>query len=133
LSDRSSDASRTEPSPATPAHTLTRRSNRSRQREAGEQAKFSDDELREHLSQIAGSTVSSLQGAYLELERRARAEMLEAQEQIAASQALFEASQSRAEALTAQNAAATETLVKLTWAIVVLTIVNVVAVLASVL
>jgi hypothetical protein len=32
-------ARRTEPSPATPAHTLTRRSNRSRQREAGEQAR----------------------------------------------------------------------------------------------
>ena len=94
---------------------------------------FSDDELREHLAQIAGTTTSSLQGAYLELERRARAEMLEAQEQIAASQARVEESQSRAEALTAQNAAGTATLVKLTWAIVVLTIVNVVAALASVL
>jgi hypothetical protein len=92
---------------------------------------LSDEELREHLAQIAGTTTSSLQGAYLEVERRARARMLGAQEQMAVSQARVEASQRRAEALTAQNATGTKTLVKLTWAIVALTIVNVVAVLVS--
>lgn len=92
---------------------------------------LSDEELSQHLANVAGNTGSSLHGAYLELERRARARLLEAQEQMAESQARVEASQRRAEELTAETARGTNALVKLTWAIAVLTVVNVVAVMIS--
>jgi hypothetical protein len=95
--------------------------------------RLTNEELDEHLANVAGTTVSSLNGAYLELERRARARMVRAQEEMVASQDRVEASQARAEELTTQTARDTKTLVTLTWAIVALTIVNAVLVLVSIL
>lgn len=95
--------------------------------------RLTDEELDKHLANVAGTTVSSLNGAYLELERRARTRMVRAQEEMAASQNRVEASQTRAEELTAQTARDTKTLVTLTWGIIALTIVNAVLVLVSIL
>ena len=95
--------------------------------------RLTDEELDGHLATVAGATGSSLNGAYLELERRARVRMVLAQEEMAASQGRVEASQTRAEELTAQTAGDTKTLVTLTWAIVALTVINAVLVLVSVL
>lgn len=103
-----------------------------RLREMPDLRHLSDEALGEHLADVAGKTGSSLMGAYLELERRARARMVIAQENMVASQARVEASQKRAEALTADTAKGTETLVRLTWAILLMTLVNVLAVVISV-
>jgi hypothetical protein len=93
---------------------------------------LSDEELREHLAQIAGTTTSSLHGAYLELERRGRARMWRRKEQMGVLQARSRGVSERSRGADGQNAAGTKTLVKLTWAIVVLAIVNVVVVLVAV-
>lgn len=93
---------------------------------------LTDEALGEHLAVVAGNTGSSLHGAYLELERRARARMMAAQEDMVASQARVEASQKRAESLTADTAKGTEMLVRLTWAILLMTVVNVLGVVISV-
>jgi hypothetical protein len=94
---------------------------------------LTDEELDQHLASVAGDTVSSLSGAYLELDRRARARMAAATETMVASQLRAEASQAQAETLTAQTAQDTRTLVNLTWAIVALTVVNAALVAASIL
>ena len=94
--------------------------------------RLTDEELDEHLANVAGTTVSSLNGAYLELERRARARLVDAQEAMASSQLRVEASQTRAEDLTAQTERDTKTLVILTWAIAALTVINAVLVLVSI-
>lgn len=86
---------------------------------------LTDEELSQRFARVAAQTGPALSTFYQEFDRRARARMLEAQQQMVESQKRVEASQAQAETLTSQTADDTRTLVHLTWAITALTLINV--------